>query len=408
MGDTQNGPKPSKRSQYGLDWLNFFIADIETGFGPFVAIYLTKEGWGQGAIGSLLTVNNVVGLVTRVPAGALVDATPFKRLIAATCIGLIAGGALLISLFPTYLTAMAGEVMHGLAGGTVQTVLVAIGLGLVGHKAFHTRVGRNHRYKSFGNAFTAAGMGALGHFFSPRAPLFAAAILCVPAMASLWMIRGGEIDDSRARASQKGKNKQPAAWTQLFRNTRLLVLAGCYFLFQFANASMLPLASERLAQGGGHNSELITSALVIVPQLITGLIAGWVARKADSWGRKRLLLIGFAALPVRAVLFALDLGSWSLVGVQVLGGFTAAVIGIMIPLVVADLTRRSGRYNVSLGATNMVGAIGAAISTTAAGFVAQFLGFLVAFATLAAVALAGLGILYLFLPETADKAQDDD
>ena len=119
-GASRRAPTPSGRSQRGLDWLNFFIADVETAFGPFISVYLAQHGWGQGAIGSVLTVNSAVALAMQTPAGALVDWTRRKRLVLAACLALIAAGSLLIGFFPVYLPVMAGEFMHGLTGGAVR------------------------------------------------------------------------------------------------------------------------------------------------------------------------------------------------------------------------------------------------------------------------------------------------
>jgi len=396
---------PSARSQRGLDWLNFFIADVETAFGPFVSVYLAQHGWTQGAIGTVLTVNTAVALATQTPAGALVDWMRRKRLVIAACLVLIAAGSLLIGFFPTYLPVMAGEFMHGVTGGTVRTAVAAIGLGLVGHRAYHTRVGRNHRYDSFGNAATAAGMGAIGHFVSPGAPFLAAAGLCVPAFLALWLINGNEIDYARARAAVGRKEPGVARWHELLRNRRLIIFAICLFLFQFANASMLPLAGERLAANYQFESEIVVAALVVVPQLTTALLAAWIARKADEWGRKWLLAAAFAALLARTFLFAMAFGPWFLVGVQVLGGLTAAVIGILSPLIVADCTKGTGRYNFSLGGVSTISGLGATASTTAIGFLAQSLGFTIGFLALAVVAAAGLALVWWKMPETVHEAR---
>lgn len=396
------------RSQRGLDWLNFFVADVEVAFGPFIAVYLASHGWQQGRIGFVLTINTVLALVTQAPAGALVDWTRRKRLVVAICILLIAGGALLIGLFPQFPLVTAGEVMHGITGGALRTALAAIGLGLVGHRAFHTRVGRNHRYDSWGNAVTAAAMGALGSLLSPRAPFFAAAAFCAPALVMLVLIRGSDIDYARARSSEGRSEPKAARWRELAWNRRLLIFAACLLLFQFANASMLPLAGERLNHLHQHESELVIAGLVVVPQVVTALIAGWVARKADEWGRKTLLIAGFAALLPRALLFAFAPAPWFLLAVQVLGGATAAIIGIMTPLVVADVTRKSGRFNFSLGAVGMIAGVGAAMSTTIVGFVAQEAGFTIGFLVLAAVSGAGLAMICLFMPETSYEARRDD
>ena len=396
---------PSARSQRGLDWLNFFIADVETAFGPFVSVYLAQHGWTQGTIGTVITVNSAVALATQTPAGALVDWMRRKRLVIAACLVLIAAGSLLIGFFPMYLPVVAGEFMHGVTGGAVRTAVAAIGLGLVGHRAYHTRVGRNHRYDSLGNAATAAGMGAIGHFVSPGAPFLAAAGLCVPAFLALWLINGDEIDYARARAATGRKAPGADPWHHLLRNRRLMVFALCLFLFQFANASMLLLAGERLAANYQYESEIVVAALVVVPQLTTALIAAWIARKADEWGRKWLLAAAFAALLARAILFAVAFGPWFLVGVQVLGGLTAAVIGILAPLIVADCTKGSGRYNFALGGVSTISGVGATLSTTVIGFLAQSLGFTVGFLTLAAVTAAGLALVWWKMPETVHEAR---
>ncbi len=398
-------PAPSARSQRGLDWLNFFIADVETAFGPFVSVYLAQNGWAQGTIGTVLTINSGVALATQTPAGALVDWTHSKRLVIAVCLGLITAGSLLISFFPTYLPVLAGEFMHGVTGGAVRLAVAAVGLGLVGHRAYHTRIGRNQRYDSFGNAATAAGMGALGQLVSPGAPFLAAAGLCIPAFFALWLIDGREIDYTRARGLEGRQAPGVARWHELARNRPLLIFSGCLFLFQFADASTLPLAGERLAADYKFESEIVVAALVIVPQLVTASIAAWVARKADEWGRKWLLFAAFAAELARAVLFAMAFGPWFLVGVQVLGGLTAAVIGILTPLIVADVTRGTGRYNFSLGAVGMISGIGATISTSAIGYLAQSLGFTVGFGALAIVAGLGLASVWWLMPETVHVAR---
>lgn len=400
--------QPSDRSQRGLDWLNFFMADVETAFGPFIAVYLSRHGWRQGDIGSILTITTAVALITQLPAGALVDWTRHKRVIVAACLALIAGGALLIALFPYYLTVMAAEVMHGVTGGAARIALTAIALGLVGHRTFHTRVGRNHRYDSLGNAATAVLMGVMGSFISTRSPFFAAAGLCLPAVVCLSLIHPRDIDYARARSSEGRREPKPAQGRELVKNHRLLIFACCLFLFQFANASLLPLAIERLKGYGQQESELVTAALVVVPQVFTAIIAAFVARKADEWGRKKLLLLGFGVLPVQALLFAFAPGPWFLVGFDLLGGVTAVIIGIMTPLVVADVTRRSGRYNVALGAAGMIGGVGATISTTAIGFLAQALGFTWGFLALAAVAVIGFAVIWLFMPETSYEAKRED
>lgn len=401
MDDLDGEVRPSERSQRGLDWLNFLIADVQTGFGPFVAVYLSTRGWSQGSIGTMLTVGGLVGIASQLPGGALVDAVRTKRLLIGLALLAIAAGALIFAFWPSPLMVLLAELLHGGTAGIVKPSLAAIGLGLVGHRALSGRLGRNHRFDSLGNALTAGLMGVLGHLVSKMATFLIAAALCVPALFALTRIRGEEIDYARARsAGKRDRPKDTARLRELLRNRRLVAFACCIVLFQFANASVMPLAAERLAQQHAYESDLVTSALVVVPQIITGLLATWVARHADLWGRKPLLLVGFGVLPVRVLLFVVAPGPWYLVPIQSLGGITAAVIGVLTPLVINDVTRGTGRYNLAQGAVGAAAGIGASVSTLAVGYLAQALGNLVGFLALAGVALAGLAVLWRALPET--------
>jgi len=399
---------PSVRSQRGLDWLNFFVADVQTAFGPFVAVQLSLNGWSQGAIGSVLTINGVVGILSQTPAGMLIDHSRAKRAVVAVCLAMTAVGGLIFAFLPRYLPVALAEVLHGGAGAAVQTALAAIGLGLVGHRLYHHRVGRSERFMTLGNAATALAMGGLGSLISPVAPFLVAAGLCLPGGLALLVIRSKDIDYRRARGAERRKNPRAAPLRHMRHSRRLLVLTLGLVLFQFADASILPLASERLAMHARGESELYIASLVAVPQLVTAVIAGWVSRHAESWGRKPLLLAGFAALSARGVLFAMIVSPVLLGAAQVVGGATTAVVGIMTPLVVADVVQGTGRYNASLGTVQMVSLIGAAVSTTVSGFAAERVGFVATFMGLAVVALLGLAVIWLLLPETAREALRGD
>ncbi len=340
----------------------------------------------------------------QVPAGWLIDQLRDKRAIVAAGLACLGTGSLIVAFFPSFLPVIFAEALYGGAGATVRTAIAAVALGLVGHKALHTRTGRNQRFLSLGNALTAAVMGVLGQYISPQAPFFVAAGLCLPAGVALAMIRGKEIDYARARQSVGRKEERPARWRELFWNPSLRVFALGLLLFQFADASLLPLATERLTADHKASSVLVTSGFVVVQQLVTALLAAWVARRADSRGRKQLLLAAFGAELIRCLLFAIDLGPWYLVAMQAFGGLTAVVIGILTPLIVADLTKQSGRYNFALGAVTMVGSMGAATSTLVSGFVAEWSGFATAFMMLTIVAAAAAALIWLRFPETVESA----
>jgi MFS family permease len=390
-----------RRSQHGLDWLSFFIADVQTGFGPFVAVYLAFSGWSPGAIGIVLAIGALADVLSQTPGGALVDASPAKRLLIGMALAAVAAGALIFALWPSFWPIVVAELLHGLTGGVIRPGLAAIGLGLVGHRALSGRLGRNQRFNSLGNALTAGLMGLLGYFVSVRTPFFAAAALCIPAAIALAMIRGRDIDYAEARsAADRNNPRQGSRLREAARNRHLHTFVFCLVLFQFANASLVPLASGRLGHQHEDGFVLFTSGVVLVPQVVAALIATWVARRADDWGRKPLLLAALGAVAIRAVLFAVTSSAWILLPVQMLDGISAAMIGVMMPLVIADLTRGTGRYNLAQGFAGTAIGIGAAVSTGTSGYVVEHLGYATGFFGLAVVGLIGCAVLYWFVPET--------
>jgi len=242
-------------------------------------------------------------------------------------------------------------------------------------------------------------MGLLGYFVSNRSIFFFVVAFAVPTVLVLTMIRPAEIDYELARgAKDGGKNGTVENAWALFRDRPLVIFLACAVMFHFANAAMLPLLGEMLAKGRGRSSMLFMSACVVTTQLVVTLLASWSGRKAGIWGRKPLLMIAFGVLPVRAVLYTLTTNTALLVAIQVMDGI--AIFGVVSVLVIADLTRGTGRFNLTLGAITSAVGIGAALSQVIAGGIVHHLGFRAGFLFLAGVALAAFAILYLFMPET--------
>jgi MFS family permease len=383
-------------SARGLDWFNFFLADIQTGFGPFVAIYLTAHAWTQFDIGLVLTAGGLVALACQMPGGALVDAVRSTRLVAALAVAAICLSALALALWPIFSVVLGARVLQAGASCVLGPVIAAISLGLVGHAALGARLGRNARFSSIGNGVTAAVMGACGYLVSNQAVFFLTALLAVPALLALARIRVGDFE--RPRQVEVGAAAAPVR--RVLGDRRLLAFAGCILLFQLANAAMLPLMGGILTMRSSEWASTLIGACIVVPQLVVAIFAPWVGRLADSWGRRPLLFVCFAALALRGVLFALVTSPGLIVAVQVLDGVCAAVLGVTLPLVVADITRGTGRFNLGLGIVGSAVGIGAALSTTFAGYAIDHFGRGVAFFSLASVAVCGLALLWLLLPET--------
>ena len=395
---------PSARSLRGLDWLNFFLADVQTGVGPFLAIYLAGYAWDEQRVGLALTVGGIAGILTQTPAGALVDHLRSKRALIAAGIVALTVGALLVAFVPTFWSVMSAQVLVGGTSSIFGPAICAISLGIVGHRLFDLRQGRNQSFNSAGNVVAALSMGLLGHFISDRSIFFFVAICALPTILALLVIRPEEIDYQRARGAKEGDDDgKPVVAYALLKDRPLLVFLVCAVMFHFANAAMLPLLGEMLAKGQGRNSMLFMSACVVTTQFVIALIASWSGRKAGSWGRKPLLLLAFGALPIRGVLYTLTANTEALVAIQILEGVAAGIFGVGSVLVIADLTKGTGRFNLTLGAISTAVGIGASLSQVIAGSIVHHFGSSAGFLFLAAVASAAFAILFFLMPETRDK-----
>jgi len=299
---------------------------------------------------------------------------------------------------------MSAQVLIGGTSSIFGPAICAISLGVVGHRLFDRRQGRNQAFNSAGNVVAAVSMGLLGYFISNRSIFFFVSVCALPTMLALLVIRSDEIDYMLARGAKKGDaNADPVTARALLKARPLLIFLVCAVMFHFANAAMLPLLGEMLAKGQGRSSMMFMSACVVTTQLVITLLASWSGRKAGSWGRKPLLLIAFGALPVRAVLYTLTDNTVALVAIQILDGVGAGIFGVVSVLVIADLTQGTGRFNLTLGAISTAVGIGASLSQVIAGSIVHHLGFNAGFLFLAAVASAAFGILYFFMPETRDR-----
>jgi MFS family permease len=400
-------PRPSRHSLRGLDWFIFFVADVQTGFGPFIAVYLTSQKWTQVDIGFVLSAGGVIALLGQAPGGALVDAARSERLVAAAALTAIAVSALAYALMPIFPVVLAAAALHAAASCVLGPCIVAISLGLVGHAAIGERLGRNARFASLGNGSAAAAMGAIGYLLSPGWVFFVTAALLIPTLVALSQIRPAEVDPDRAHGGpiERKIGDAPAEVRTILRKRPLLILAGCALLFHLANAAMLPLMGSVLTMRSSERATVLIAACIVVPQLVVAAIAPWVGHRAQLWGRRPFLLLAFAALTIRGLLFATIADPYWLVAVQLLDGITASALGVMVPLMIADITRGSGRFNLAQGVVGTAVGIGASISPTLAGYLTDHFGSSVAFLALALIAAAAFVAVWVLMPETrADPA----
>jgi len=393
---------PSSRSLRGLDWFVFFVADVQTGFGPFVSVYLTAQRWTQVDIGLVLSAASFVSLVGQMPGGALVDAARSERFVGAAAVAAICISALAYAAWPIFPVVLSASILHAMASCVLGPAIAAITLGLVGRAAIGPRLGRNARFASLGNGLAAGAMGLIGYLVSARAVFIVTVLLLGPALLVLRLISPAEIDAERAHGLSPPRRKTPPIKPgELMRNRPLLIFACCILLFHLANAAVLGLIGSVLTMRSSSNwADFLIAACIVVPQIVVAATSPWVGRRAQTWGRRPLLLIAFAALPIRCLLFAIVANPVLLVAVQLFDGITAAVFAVLVPLIIADLTRDTGHFNLGQGIVGTFVGIGASISATLGGFLTDHYGGPWAFAGLAAIALVGLTAVFLFMPET--------
>jgi len=391
-----------------LDALNFFLADVRDGLGPYLAIYLlTVQHWDEASIGFTLSAAGIAGIAAQTPAGALIDAMRAKRAILVAAAIAITAASLAIPLFPGLMPVTILQAISGVAGAVFPPAIAAITLGIVGPKAFAARIGRNEAFNHAGNAVAALLAGALAYWLGPVAVFWLMAAMAVASIVATLSVPGDAINHAVARGlddlSGASGAARPSGFDVLLASPPLLVFAASTTLFHFANAAMLPLVGQKLALANPELATTMMSACIVAAQLVMVPVALIVGAKADRWGRKPIFAVALAVLCLRGLLYPIsDAAPW-LIGVQLLDGVGAGIFGALFPLIVADLTTGTGHFNVAQGAIATAQGIGGALSTSVAGAIVVGYGYGAAFVTLGVAAGVALVLLLILMPESATR-----
>ena len=394
---------PSPVSLRALDALNFFLADVRDGLGPYLAIYLTSRlRWEPSRVGIAMAAMLIGTIVAQTPAGALIDRVRWKRLAVAIAAGLVAVGCVLMVSNSSFPFIIAAPASIGAAAAVFPPAISALTLGMVGPARLARRTGRNEAFNHAGNATAAVLAGAMGYYVGYWTIFYLVAAMAAASAATALLIKEGDINHDLARGAAEAGEGRPSVEGvgMLLGDRRILIFAAGAVLFHFANAAMLPLVGEKVTLGMSRGASVLMSACIIAAQAVMVPVAVLASRLAESWGRKPVFLIGLAVLPVRGLLYTLTVNPYLLVGIQLLDGIGAGIFGVVSVLVVADLTWGTGRFNLAQGALATATVIGAALSNLLIGFVVQAAGFNTGFVTLAAIAALGLLFYAALMPET--------
>ncbi len=396
--------KTLMRNRSALDWLNFCLADVKDGLGPFLAIFLLSgKHWDPGSIGVVLTIGGLATVLARGPAGALVDAIRWKRSLIAIAAAAVSAATIGMALVPHFWPVALAQAVCGIADAIFPVAVAAISLGIFGRARLTHRIGRNEAFNHAGNVVTAGVAGLAGYVFRPVAVLWVVAGLAFVSLVATFRIDGQSIDHRLARGADDGDHSksEQTAFKVLIGNRPLLLFTISITLFHFANAAMLPLVGEELAKTNQNAGSLFIASCIIVAQIVMVPMAILVGRKADQWGRKPLFLVGFAVLPIRGVLYTLVQDPRALIAIQILDGVGAGIFGALFFIVIADLTKGTGHYSLAQGASGACWGLGAALSNAVAGQIVNMFGYSPAFLFLAACAVIALLVFLIGVPETS-------
>lgn len=397
-------PIAAKQTERPLDALNFFLADVRDGLGPYLAIYLlTDQKWNEASIGIVMSVATLAGIAAQTPAGALIDVSKAKRALVIAAAVAVTAACLVLPLVPQFWLVAVTQALAGTAAAIFAPAVAAITLGIVGPKAFTARIGRNEAFNHAGNAVSAILAGGLAYFYGPVVVFWLLAAMAVASILATLSIPAASIDDRLARGLSDDESdwkEKPSGFRVLLTCRPLLVFAVATVMFHFSNAAMLPLVGQKLALANPALATTLMSACIVAAQLVMVPVAVIVGKKADVWGRKPIFAVALAVLAFRGAMYPLSDNPWWLVGVQLLDGIGAGIYGALFPLVVADLTQGTGHFNISQGAIATAAGLGGALSTAIAGAIIMAAGYSAAFYFLAAVAGCALILFYMWMPET--------
>jgi MFS family permease len=389
-------------SLVALDLLCLFVAPLAGGAGNYMALFFSANlHWGPGKIGVLLAVMSISLAMAQIPAGVLVDKVfKFKRIIIGA-LSLLTLSWLIILLNPVFYTAMAAQALIGATCAVFMPAMASISLGLVGLKKFDERLGRNGVFSHTGNVF----MAVLAAFAIARAGSRSLLVLFVVfallAIAAIMNIDGRSIEYSHIgkKTEQRLIRSFFGGFANLLGSRTSILFTIAALFYTFADAAMLPLMVQRIASIGSK----VSSSHVPIAFFLTELVmipVCYIAGKRARLGRKPLLLISYAFLFIRGLCFSLISNPDILVGLQMLDGISAGIFGLMLTLVISDLSIGTGRFNATLTTMGMLFTLVNSVSSLGFGFTTGKFGYPVAFSIMAACAAFGGILLWMLVPET--------
>jgi len=400
----------SARSLRGLDLVNVFMADVKDGVGVYLSVYLLAEQkWDPSHIGMVVAIPWLVSILAQSPVGGFIDHTRRKRLMLVVASAIVALSCMTVVLLPQFLPIAAAQVALGLVQTIFPPCVAAITLGMVGHQRVSRRIGRNESFNHGGNMLAAVVAIFIGWFISYEGIFYFSVFQCVAIIAATLLIQERDIDHDLARAA--AEDREPCGSSvsgakQLFSNRNIAFFTVSMCLWNVANGAMLPLLGQKLGLDDVKHSALYLSVCITIAQAVMIAVAPMAAKLAEH-GRKKLFLVAFLLVPVRALLFAFIDNKYALISFQVIDGLGAGIYGVLLIVMMTDLGKGTGHFNLLQGTTYSAVGLGMALSNILGGFVVKLAGYPAAFMTLAGVGMLATLFFGHFVQEPRARRHDD-
>ncbi|AMV45770.1 MFS transporter [Paraburkholderia caribensis] len=386
--------------QYALEALNFFMADVQAGIGPFLGVFLQAQGWHTDAIGTVMTLGGIAGMLATSPAGALVDASRYKRGIIVTAGVMTTLASLVLWVAHSYWMVAASQILTAVTGAALGPAVAGVTLGIFHERGFDRQFGRNQVANHAGNVVGAALSGWLGWRYGFGAIFALAGGFGALSVISTLLIRRDSIDHDSARGlaatSSPQEHEHASGFRVLLTCRPLLLLSAALAMFHLGNAAMLPLYGLAVVAAHKGDPSAFTAQTIVVAQLVMVAAACVANRLIERLGYWRVILITFLALPLRGLVAAMFITAWGVWPVQALDGVGAGLQSVAVPALVVRLLQGTGRVNVGQGVVMTVQGAGAALSPALGGMLAQHFGYATAFLVLGAVSTGSLALWLRF------------
>ena len=394
--------KSTRSATCPLEALNFFMADVQAGIGPFLGVFLQARGWGTEMIGTVMTIGGIAGMLATVPGGALVDATRHKRAVIVVAGLMTITASALLWVSHTYWVVAASQVATAVTGAALGPAMAGICLGIVRRSGFDRQFGRNQVADHAGNVVGAALSGWLGWRYGFGAVFALSALFGVLSVVAVLMIPRDSIDHNSARgldahgSDAKQQHPQVSGFRILLQSRPLMLLAAALALFHLGNAAMLPLYGLAIVAAHKGNPSAFTAETIVIAQLVM-VGAAFLATRLIRWrGYWWVILLTFLALPLRGLIAANVISQRGVWPVQALDGVGTGLQIVAVPALVVRLMQGTGRVNVGQGVVMTVQGVGASLSQALGGVLVHQFGFSAAFLSLGAISTGSLALWLIF------------